>query len=224
MRIYFLLFVLILCSFQLRAQSEKSVGLRVNGVVAEFSTFAEGRATAEGFIRVNDIEGNSIENIMINYSTGIYVGYSMTIVRQSDPTKLHIAIKPLPAESIRRLRDSIWVKKLAMNWPNRGIQDPASLSRYPEPQAVSVNDVIKLPLWINTETGAVIGDRIHFTLDQPRAAQDFTLNDVMLNLSGFRLSINGELRSGEREFRSLTGRLPYFYVPGKGRFILSIKP
>jgi hypothetical protein len=224
MRIYFLLAALLLCSHQLRAQSEKGLGLRVNGIVAEFSTFADGRATAEGFIRVNGIEGNRIENIMINYSTEIYVGYSMTIERLADPMKLRLLINPLPEKSIREMRESIWVKKLGMKSPSKLIYDPASLPRYPEPQEISVNDMIKLPLWINAQTGAVIGDQIRFTLDQPEPAQDFTLNDVMLKLTGFRLLINGEVRSGEREFSGFIGRLPYFYIPGKGRFILSIMP
>jgi hypothetical protein len=224
MRICLLLTVVLLCSNLLQAQSEKPLGLRVNGVAAEFSTYAEGRATAEGFIRVCGTGDKTIENILINYSSGIYVGYLMTIEKLADSTKLRITIKPLPEEAIRSLPDSVHVKKLGLKFPNRAVLGPAPLPRYPDPQVINLNDVIKLPLWINRETGAIIGDQIRFTLDKPRPAQDFTLNDVWLNLTGFRLFINNEVRSGDREFRGLIGRLPYFYVPGKGRFILSIKP
>jgi len=224
MRTCLLLAVLLFCSSQLQAQSEKSIALRVNGVVAEFSSFAEGRATADGFTRVNGIEDNIIHNLLINESTGIYIGYFLTIDRLPDLTKLKITITPPSEETIRSMRESIWVKKLGIKWTNRLIHDPAPLPRYPEPQVIGVNDMIKLPLWINAETGAVIGDQIRFTSDRPRPAQDFTLDAVILKLTGFRLFINGERRSGEREIGDFTGTLPYFYVPGKGRFILSIKP
>ena len=147
----------------------------------------------------------------------------MTIEKLADSTKLRITIKPLPEETIRSLPESTFVKKLGLKFPNRAVLGPAPLPRYPDPQVVSLNDTIKLPLWVNPETGAVIGDQVRFTLDQPRPAQDFTLNDVALKLNGFHLFINKELRSGERGFSGFTGRLPYFYVPGKGRFILSIK-
>jgi hypothetical protein len=41
-------------------------------------------------------------------------------------------------------------------------------------------------------------------------------------LSGHRLIINGEVRSGNHAQREITGPLPFFFVPGKGRFIFSL--
>src|SRR5262249_13436066 len=123
-----------------------------------------------------------------------------------------------------QMRDSIWIKKFKMKWPNKSSYDPAPIPRYPEPQVIDVTDIIKLPLWINPETGSMIGDQLRFELEGPRPARDFTIDNVMLKLSGFRLIINGKVRSGDREMGGFAGPLPFFYVTGKGRFILSITP
>ncbi|MBO0800336.1 MAG: hypothetical protein J2P31_16060, partial [Blastocatellia bacterium] len=39
-----------------------------------------------------------------------------------------------------------------------------------------------------------------------------------------RLKINGEERSGSHAWRDIAGPLPFFSVPGKGRFIFSLYP
>jgi hypothetical protein len=127
-------------------------------------------------------------------------------------------------EEIRRYRESVWIKKLERNWPNRLNYDPVSLPRYPEPQIINVSDTVELPLLINSQTGARISDVIRFEIDNPRPVRDFTLDDVVLKLAGFRLLINGEPRSGDRPFGGFYGALPWFALPGKGRFILSIQP
>lgn len=223
-RIYLLLVILLLSSITSRAQTNGKDAFRLNGLVVFLSPFAEGRVSADGFVTVHGIEGNRIERMLINDSTGLYIGYVLEIERFEGSTKLKIAMKPLPKETARRMGASIWVKKLMTKWPNKNSYDPAPLPRYPEPQVIDISDVVKLTLWVNPETGAMIGDQLRFEADRPEPPHDFTLDNVALKLSSFRLVINGEVRSGEREFGGFTGPLPFFYVPGKGRFILSIKP
>jgi hypothetical protein len=231
---YLLLAALLLCSTQLQAQtlerlaqSAGSPERRVNGVVATFSPFAEGRATAEGILRINgaDDDDNTIGSFLINLSTGMYIGYVLVIERQPDPTKLKITIKPMPEEAIEATRKTIFGKLLELKWPNRPSYIPAPPPSYPEPIVINMTDVIKIPLWVKagTEWG-VVGDQIRFAIDRPRSARDFTLDDVAFKLTDFRLIINGEVRSGEREVDGISGPLPSFYVPGKGLFIISIGP
>src|SRR5262249_59960549 len=98
-RIYLLLAALLLCSIQLEAQTVESLAKangnpeqRVNGIVATFSSFAEGRATAEGVLRFNGVDGDEKEigSFLINLSTGMYIGYVLVIERLPEPTKLKI--------------------------------------------------------------------------------------------------------------------------------------
>ena len=201
-------------------------GIKLNGVVVYISTIAMGRITNEGVRRSLNIddERNTVEMTLINDLTGLYIGYGLQVELLDQATKLRISIKPLSEEANQQVRNSIWAKQLAAKWPNKAGIDPQPLPRYPAPQIVNLDDTLTLALWVNPETGATVSDRIRFELDQPSPARDFTLNEVRLNLSDFRLLINGTVRSGERRFTGVSGSLPWLYVPGKGRFIFSLQP
>jgi len=233
-RIYLLLAALLLCSIQLRAQTleriaqtQMSPEQRVNGIVATFSSFAEGRATTEGILRFygTTYDENEIASFLINPSTGTFIGYTLVIERLPDPKKLKITIKPPPEDTSDSLRKSIFGALVQQRWPNKSdftVTPPAS---YPEPIVINLTDVIKIPLWVKagTELG-VVGDQIRFAIDKPKPARDFTLYDVALKLANYRLIINGEVRSGERELKGIEGPIPSFYLPGKGAFHLSLMP
>jgi len=231
---YLLLAALLLCSIQLQAQTLEELAKqkgkpeqRMNGIVATFSSFAEGRATAEGILRFNGVSDDkqAIGSFLINLSTGMYIGYLLYIERLPDPAKLKITIKPMPEETGDGLRETAFGKLLELKWPNRPSYNPAPPASSPEPIVINMTDVIKIPLWVKagTEWG-VVGDQIRFAIDRPKPAREFTLDDVALKLTGSRLIINGEVRSGEREINDIEGALPSFYVPGKGLFIISIRP
>jgi len=231
---YLLLAVLLLCSIRLQAQTleriaqtQMSPEQRVNGIVATFSSFAEGRATTEGILRfygANDDE-NEIGSFLINLSSGMFIGYTMVIERLPDPKKLKITIKPPPEDAGDSLRKSLFGALVQQKWPKKSNFTVTPPPSYPEPILIDLTDVIKIPLWVNagTEWG-VVGDQIRFALDRPKPARDFTLDDVALKFTDHRLIINGEVRSGERELKGLQDPLPSFYVPGKGLFILSLRP
>ena len=58
---------------------------------------------------------------------------------------------------------------------------------------------MEMTLWVNRGNG--MGRKsatvLRFELDQPIPARDFTLDDVALKLTDYRLLINGEARSGD---------------------------
>ena len=232
-RIYLLLAALLLCSIQLQAQTLENLSQRmgpeqrVNGIVATFSSFADGRATTEGILRFygTDEDEKEIGSYLISPSTGTFIGYALVIERLPDPKKLKITIKPLPEDHGDSLREGIFGALLQQKWPNKSNFTVAPPASYPEPIVINLTDVIKIPLLVKagTEWG-VVGDQIRFAIDQPKPARDFTLYDVTLKLANFRLIINGEVRSGEREIDAIRGPLPSFYVPGKGAFTLSLIP
>jgi hypothetical protein len=219
-----LLFVLAVGPARTLAQSVEPDGIRLNGVVVYPSIFATGRTTAEGFTRALSVSDDTLEMALINQTTGVFIGYGLQVEPLDQAARVRVSIKPLTAAAINGWRESVWVKKLAAKWPNKTMTEPQALPRYPAPQVVNLGDSLKLELWLNAATGGVIGDRLRFELDAPDPARAFTLADVHFEFTGFRLSINGEIRSGERSLGGFSGPLPWFAVPGKGRFLISLQP
>jgi hypothetical protein len=231
---YLLLAALLVCSIQLQAQTLEKIAQtqmipeqRVNGIVATFSSFAEGRATTEGILRFYgaDEDENEIGSMLVNLSTGTFIGYTLVIERLPDPKKLKITIKPPPEDAADSLRNTIFGALVQQKWPDKSNFTVTPPPSYPEPILINVTDVIKIPLWVNagTEWG-VVGDQIRFAIDRPKPTREFTLDDVAFKLINHRLIINGEVRSGEREMKRIVDPLPSFYVPGKGLFIISLRP
>jgi len=220
------MWALCFCSALANAQlPEEEQGLRVNGVIIKFSLFARGRATNDGVERIYFVSGNTIERGLINESTGVYVGYALQVERLENSTKLRVWVKPLSEKTTRRLNERLWSKRLAEKWPDRRGHDPTPLPRYPEPLIIDASDKVDLTLWINPETGAQIGDRLRFELDKPTPPRDFTLDEVGLRLTDYRLLINGEARSGAKpNTGGFVAPLPWFSVQGRGRFVFSIQP
>jgi hypothetical protein len=216
--------VMLFLGFAHGAAQPREQGFRLNGVVVTFLPTASGPAATEGIKQAYDIGGDTISKLLINESTGAYISYRLKVERLDNSTKLKISVLPSTDEETHRYRESVWIKKLERNWPNRSNYDPAPLPRYPEPQIINISDTVELPLWINSQTGARISDVIRFEIDKPRPARDFTLDDVRMKLTGFRLLINGAASSGDKPFGGFYGPLPWFATPGKGRFILSIQP
>ncbi|MBO0858322.1 MAG: hypothetical protein J2P21_07645 [Chloracidobacterium sp.] len=218
------IFVMLFLGFAQGAAQPREQGFRLNGVVVTFLPTASDPATLEGITRSYGIDGNTISMSLINESTDMYISYRLKVERLDDTTKLKISVLPPTEEEIRHMNESVWLKKLKRNWPNKSNYGPAPLPRYPEPRIINISDKVELPLLINSQTGARISDVLRFEIDKPRPVRDFTLDDVALKLASFRLLINGETRSGDKPFGGFAGPLPWFAVPGKGRFILSIQP
>jgi hypothetical protein len=56
------------------------------------------------------------------------------------------------------------------------------------------------------------------------AAQPFSIDDAQMRLEMGRLVVNGKSQFGTEGARVVTGALVWFYVPGHGRYILSLIP
>jgi hypothetical protein len=57
-----------------------------------------------------------------------------------------------------------------------------------------------------------------------RPARDFTLNDVALGVTNYRLFVNGEMVTADAPTGGCAGAIIWFYLPERGRFILSLQP
>ncbi len=104
----------------------------------------------------------------------------------------------------------------------------ASPARYPVPQILEDGDEIPLPL-TSYEHGLILVDYIHVgRLDKMRkrqdAARDSYAEDAELTLAKPKLRVNGEAREAITFPESLRGEVMWLYVPGEGRYIVTLAP
>jgi hypothetical protein len=94
-------------------------------------------------------------------------------------------------------------------------------------------DAVALDVLVNPDTHVKIVDLISVSYDYLSLRQevlssgpprDYSLNDVELRMSNYRLLINGELVTSSRPTGGCAGPIIWFYIPGKGRFIFSMAP
>ncbi|MDT7603686.1 MAG: hypothetical protein QOF61_1683, partial [Acidobacteriota bacterium] len=103
-----------------------------------------------------------------------------------------------------------------------------TLARAAETQTLEDGDAVSLDLLVNPRTGVRVVDVIKVAYERARlwqsAPRDFTLDSVEIALRDQRLTMNGEPLAVVRAAREVSGALVWFYVPGRGRFILSLVP
>jgi hypothetical protein len=109
----------------------------------------------------------------------------------------------------------------------------AGLARASGPQVIEDGDAFALDVLVNPQTGGKIVDVVQVSFDQSRLREaplsespprDYTLADVELNISNYKLLVNGEMVAGAKRTGGCAGPLVWFHLPGKGRFILSLMP
>ena len=101
------------------------------------------------------------------------------------------------------------------------------LPQYPVISSVGVGETVALDLLANGTTGQKIVDyltlRRHAEIDMQRTPRDFSLTDVELTILDPRILVNGSPEP-TNDMLGLTGAVMWLYVPGHGRFILSLVP
>jgi hypothetical protein len=192
-----------------------------NGITMTIETYTEPPVTgpvAEGGVLVNKM----VQRYLIDRAAGTYFGYDLDADRLPDGA-YRVYIRPLTA----RPQDV-----------SRGHSGPPTLKlapipSYPEPQIVRNGEVILLPVMESPRTGHRLIDRIAITTSSSsgpafpadKEPRDLTLLDVALILEEPVLLKNGtpvdvaRSRSG-----SIAGPIVWFYVPGRGRLLLSAVP
>jgi hypothetical protein len=133
----------------------------------------------------------------------------------------------LPAdEAFRRsfLKDSA---------PVRAHESFATFPKSTAPQTLDDGDAVSLELLVNRESGVKIIDVVKVTFDRSilrenyhdAAPKDFSLDAVSsLAIKGYELSIDGVLIGKSKSKLGCAGSLLWFYVPDRGRFIISLAP
>ena len=108
---------------------------------------------------------------------------------------------------------------------------PIPLLKYPVVPDVRAGDTVAIDLLENPTTGQRVVDYLAFKLSNPAVAAepsplgDLSLAEVELQLKNFRISLNGTvLDTSTRLGGSISGTALWFYLPERGRFIMSLVP
>lgn len=192
---------------------------------ASFKTRTEPTTLGQTFSFMAEIDANVIHRVWVDKAAGTYFGYDLEI----EPTgarQFKVAIAPLDPQYARRLETSGRLKLLGR--APRGGAGSGPLASL-QPLVIDDGDTIALDVLVNHQMGVKLVDMVTISASRPPfpqlspgPARDFTLSDVQLTLRGQQLFLNGQLVGGGAS-HSCSGELIYFYLRGKGRFILSIK-
>lgn len=169
-------------------------------------------------------EDRIIHRVLTDSERRVVFAYDLSV--SSDPVTKKFRLVVLPAdEAFRRsfLRDSA---------PARAHESFATFPKSTPPQMLDDGDAVSLELLVNREAGLKIIDVVKVTFDRSilrenyldSAPKDFTLDAVSLAIKSYELSIDGVLVGKSKSKLGCAGSLLWFYVPDRGRFIVSLSP
>jgi hypothetical protein len=105
------------------------------------------------------------------------------------------------------------------------------LPRGPQIQTLRGGETVAVDLLVNPSSGHKVVDYLTISGEQREVvtaegpAHTFSAEDAPLNLYQLRISINGELVPSTANMGGgISGTAIGFYLPGKGRFVLSLAP
>ena len=167
--------------------------------------------------------GNTIQSFVYDSSSQTYFGYDMTVTAvEGSAGDVTVTLGPLTVASLQ-------LKAVAGNLP----LNPAPQPKFPSPQTIHQNQTIAFDLMQSADGRERMVNYFHFLV--PSDPRDFTADDAPL---GFTLDpptnsakavmavrINGaEASQPVATVPSHGGGTMWFYVPGYGRYILSLAP
>jgi hypothetical protein len=162
---------------------------------------------------------NIMHRIITDWKNKLYFGYDIVVTPQTEKNKFRLSFKPL----------SINPNKWGYDVENFTAQN---LPKYPDDILVEGDDIITLELLENPQTKGKISDVLKiFTgsqsseevFSEKKPARDFTIDAVELQLNNIEVFINNE-KIGKNSSGGVSGPNLYFYLPDKGRFIMSPFP
>lgn len=248
-----LLMAATLTSAQEIKKGQVSVRLK-DGVSIVFTSTTEppvsGRQTV-GSIQIGG-EDNVMHRAFIDAERGIYFGYDLTVEPADQAGRFKLIFKPLSVSPGKGLQPSrsprpVGAQGGGSSDANRQTAPLAALAlpKYPEPQTLADGDTLALDVLVNPQTGVKIVDLIKVSSYGEQSLQplqasaaatgsggsnpttDFTIESVEMKMTAARLLVNGESVGGNGSLDFLPGvqgALLWFYIPGRGRFVLSLAP
>ncbi|HZI18115.1 MAG TPA: hypothetical protein VEY09_05910 [Pyrinomonadaceae bacterium] len=212
-------------------ESQVLVPLRSGAFVA-FSTETESGTKQEvpsSFVE-SEGEPNVVRRIFLDGRGELFFGYELSVEPApaggaGGARQFRVSVRPLGEEFLRQLsaRPSFAGRRLHPRY------NPAAFDS--RPQLIGDGDTFALDVLRNTRNGAKIVDLVTVTSEDPRRRalpvrtsppRDFNAEEVRLQVTGYTLSVNGEVVHRSRG--GCSGPLVWFSLPGRGRFVVSLVP
>lgn len=150
-----------------------------------------------------------------------YFAYDVLVEPKDGSQALQVRIEPF----------SLSAKEFAETQMVDPSWTPTPLLKYPLVPDVRAGDTVAIDLLENPATGQKVVDYLAFKRSNPAVAAepaplgDLSLAEVELQLKDFRISLNGSvLDVSTRLGGSISGAALWFYLPERGRFIMSLVP
>jgi hypothetical protein len=177
-----------------------------DGVSVHFRSSLEGGEMTDG-------AGTAAARLFYDRKNHILFGYWLGVERLPGDRLVRLRFSPLPKDVEERLRRT---------WDASCTDCPAPLaltaqpSQYPDPQVIPVDTDFRVDLLENPKTGEKVFDIISVSVVSAaaRVAGALELRNATLFVDDKPLANKA----------SCAGEIVYFYVPGKGRFLLSRRP
>jgi hypothetical protein len=176
-------------------------------------------------------DNHVVHRVLVDAEGNFVFGYDLIVEPVAATKQFKVSVKPLSAEFEEQLRAR---QPTAATGANRAPQNVSTLPRSGDAQLIDDGDSFALDLLVNAETRVKIVDVVKVSFERaklwsaPRRSvplRDFTLGNVELAMRDYKLTINGEpVGGGQKAARGFAGALIWFYVPERGRFIVSLMP
>ncbi len=206
---------------------------------------------AFGSIQVRG-EDNTVHRIFVDRKNSLYFGYDLKVEPVPSSDQFRLTIKPLSAPPISPADAALHARATAGSRSVGAAQTqsdnlrptdltPRALPKYPPPQLIHDGDTLALDVLVNSRTGVTIIDliKVSFTGESSQAsfpsgilsaraggqtATNLTPESVEFRMTNSWLLVNDQKVIGMEESDGLgvSGSLIWFYLPGYGRFILSL--
>jgi len=191
-----------------------------NGIEVQMTARMEpGSARVPSGVRAVNV--GRFHRVVLDRSQRRYFAYDLLVEPKDGSQAFQVRIEPfsLSATELAEMQmvDPSWT--------------PIPLLKYPLVPDVRAGDTVAIDLLENPTTGQKVVDYLVFKRSNPPAASevsplgDLSLTEVELQLENFRISVNGTvLDTSTRLGGSISGAALWFYLPERGRFVMSLVP
>ena len=201
-----------------------------NGVSVALTTRMVPGAHGRRVASMVTLESDVIHRVFLDKRNGLYFGYDLEIQPGGSVGQFKVSVRPLSQDFENNLREATCLTERGVK--RRQTLFPIPLPKYPDPTFVADGDTIALDLLVNKRAGLTIVDIIKITSAkqgamEPIGTQPFRQGPsrmgTEMRVSNFELLENGE-SVAEWQGTGCSGALLWFYLPGRGRIILSLEP
>ena len=198
-----------------------------NGIAVQMTARMEpGSVTVRSAVKTTRVAGR-YHRMVLDPSQRRYFGYDLLVEPKDRSGVFQIRIEPF---SLSPTEISGMLMAPEMQMPDAS-WTLIPLLKYPVVPDVRVGDTVAVDLLENLATGQKVVD--YLTFKSPNRSspaelsplRDLSLADIELHLENVRISMNGSLLEDSTRFGGgVKGAALWFYLPDRGRFVLSLLP